>query len=210
MSRVELGRIKNPNDEEGLSDEHWGRISNVMPAIKNSLLQIDDSTGQTIHHMRSRLNRFKRDNGKYPTAVYLDYVQIMDGSGEYRDNRTKEMGEIAKGLKDIAKDFNIPVIALSQLNRSLENRVNKRPVNSDLRESGELEQVADVITFLYRDEVYHKDSPYKGLCELIISKNRDGETGMVGSQFEGQFVSFSGMGGREFPEYQEEKNRFNG
>lgn len=151
---------------------------------------VDDRSALSMTEVSATARRFKRRHGL--GLIVVDYIQLMKGAGE---NRTQEVSNISGGLKALAKDLDVPVLALSQLNRSLENRPNKRPVMSDLRDSGSIEQDADVILFLYRDEVYDEDSPHKGIAELNVSKNRNGETGRVYLTFLNQFVRFENYSG---------------
>jgi len=138
--------------------------------------------------IRAKCRRLARENGQIG-AIVIDYIQLMQ-SGNKSDNRAAEISEISRGLKQLAKEMECPVIALSQLNRSLEQRPNKRPIMSDLRESGAIEQDADVIMFIYRDEVYNEDSPDKGMAEVIIGKQRNGAIGKVRLTFTGKFTRF--------------------
>jgi replicative DNA helicase len=147
--------------------------------------------------LRSRARRAARQHGK-PGLIVVDYLQLMvsDNKGQNnRDNRATEVGEISRSLKALAKELQCPVIALSQLNRTLENRPNKRPIMSDLRESGAIEQDADVIIFLYRDEVYNEDSPDKGTAEVIIGKQRNGPIGTVRLTWIGEYTKFVNYAG---------------
>ncbi|MCC6209198.1 MAG: replicative DNA helicase, partial [Gammaproteobacteria bacterium] len=137
--------------------------------------------------LRARARRIKRDHGL--GLIVIDYLQLMQVPGT-KENRTNEISEISRSLKALAKELQVPVIALSQLNRGLEQRPNKRPVMSDLRESGAIEQDADLITFIYRDEVYHEDSPDKGIAEIIIGKQRNGPIGTVKLTFLGAYTRF--------------------
>ena len=165
-----------------LDDEDWSRLSLAVARVNRygERLVIDDSSGLTPAALRARARRAARKYGK-PRLILVDYLQLMQCPG--KENRHLEIAAISAGLKAVAKEFNCPVIALSQLNRSLENRPNKRPHNGDLRESGALEQDADLTLFIYRDEVYHADSADKGIAELIIGKHRNGPTGVVRTGF---------------------------
>ena len=141
--------------------------------------------------MRSRLRRIVREYGQL-SLVMVDYIQLMKISG-YTESRINEISEISRSLKFMAKEFNVPIIALSQLNRSVEQRPNKRPVNSDLRESGAIEQDADLVMFIYRDEVYNPDSENKGIAEIIIGKQRNGPIGTVRLAFQGKYARFDNI-----------------
>jgi len=148
---------------------------------------VDDTPAMSPAELRARCRRLKRDKGL--DLIVVDYLQLMQVPG-FKENRTGEISEISRGLKSLAKELHVPLIALSQLNRSLEQRPNKRPVMSDLRESGAIEQDADVIVFIYRDEVYNQDSPDKGTAEIIIGKQRNGPIGTARLTFLGQFTRF--------------------
>lgn len=148
---------------------------------------IDDTPALSPTEVRARARRVARQNGL--SLIVLDYLQLMQIPG-FKEGRTQEISEISRSLKSIAKELNVPVIALSQLNRSLEQRNDKRPVMSDLRESGAIEQDADLISFIYRDEVYNEDSPDKGTAEVIIGKQRNGPIGRVRLTFLGQYTRF--------------------
>jgi replicative DNA helicase len=152
-------------------------------------MYIDDTPALTPNELRARARRLARENGGKLGLIVIDYLQLMQVGGT-RENRAGEISEISRSLKGLAKELDVPVIALSQLNRSLEQRPNKRPVMSDLRESGAIEQDADVIVFIYRDEVYNEDSPDKGTAEIIIGKQRNGPIGHVRLTFLGQYTRF--------------------
>jgi replicative DNA helicase len=151
-------------------------------------LFIDDTPALTPTELRARARRLKRDQGDLGLIV-IDYLQLMQAPGE-GENRATEISAISRSLKSLAKELHVPVIALSQLNRSLEQRPNKRPVMSDLRESGAIEQDADLIVFIYRDEVYNEDSPDKGKAEIIIGKQRNGPIGKLHLTFLGKYTKF--------------------
>ena len=157
---------------------------------------IDDSSGLTPTELRSRARRVAREHGGL-SLIMVDYLQLMRVPS-LTDNRTLEIAEISRSLKALAKELNVPVVALSQLNRSLEQRADKRPVNSDLRESGSIEQDADLIMFIYRDEVYHPDSAMKGTAEIILGKQRNGPIGSVRLTFQGQYSRFDNYAGPAF------------
>ncbi|HEX2667550.1 MAG TPA: replicative DNA helicase [Gammaproteobacteria bacterium] len=183
-----LGRIDQLKVRTGkLDDTDWKRVSSAISIMSKAPMFIDDTGALTPTELRARARRLKRDHNL--GLIVVDYLQLMQVPGT-RENRATEISEICRGLKSLAKELRIPVIALSQLNRSLEQRPDKRPIMSDLRESGSIEQDADVIVFIYRDEVYDKDSPDKGTAEIIIGKQRNGPIGMVRSTFLGQFTRF--------------------
>ena len=160
-----------------LEDDDWGKLVQTNEMLKDAKFAIDDTANASLSDIRRQARLLKAKYGRVD-AIFVDYLQIMK-SPVITDNQVKAIGEISKGLKAIAKEFDCVVFALSQLSRNLENRPNKRPVNADLRESGQLEQDADVILFIYRDEVYDKKSKDAGTAEIIIGKCRDGEVGMV-------------------------------
>lgn len=183
-----LGRIDQHKIRSGrLEDTDWPRLTSAVNLLSESKIFIDDNPGLTPVEVRSRARRIKREHGL--DLIVLDYLQLMQTSGG-SENRATEISEISRSLKGLAKELNIPVIALSQLNRSLEQRPDKRPVMSDLRESGAIEQDADVITFIYRDEVYNEDSPQKGTAEILIRKQRNGPIGMARLTFLGKYTRF--------------------
>ena len=188
-----LGRIDQTRVRTGqLEDEDWPRLTSAVNLLKDRQLFIDDTPALSPNELRSRVRRIAREHGNIG-LVMIDYLQLMQVPG-LSENRTAEISEISRSLKGIAKEFNCPVVSLSQLNRSLEQRPNKRPVMSDLRESGAIEQDADVIAFVYRDEVYNTDNPdNKGLAELIIGKQRNGPIGTVHMAFIGKYTRFEDL-----------------
>lgn len=193
LSRVNQTRIRTGQ----LDDEDWARLSGTMGLLlEKKNIYIDDSSGLTPMDVRSRARRLSREHGGL-SLIMIDYLQLMRVPS-LSDNRTLEIAEISRSLKALAKELNVPVIALSQLNRSLEQRADKRPVNSDLRESGSIEQDADLIMFIYRDEVYHENSDMKGIAEIIIGKQRNGPIGTVRLTFNGQWSRFDNYGGPEY------------
>lgn len=195
LSRVDQTKIRTAQ----LDDQDWARISNTMAMLKDKdNLFIDDSSGLTPMDVRSRARKLARERGGI-SLIMVDYLQLMRVPS-LSDNRTLEIAEISRSLKALAKELNVPVVALSQLNRSLEQRADKRPVNSDLRESGSIEQDADLIMFIYRDEVYHENSEYKGVAEIIIGKQRNGPIGTSRLTFQGQFSRFDNYAGPELPD----------
>ncbi|MEI7968228.1 MAG: replicative DNA helicase [Betaproteobacteria bacterium] len=171
-----------------LLDEDWQRLTQSVGRLNEAPIHIDETPALTALEVRARSRRLHRQYGKLGLIV-IDYLQLMSASSQ-GENRATEISEISRSLKALAKELNTPVIALSQLNRSLEQRPNKRPVMSDLRESGAIEQDADVILFIYRDEVYNPDSPDKGTAEILIGKQRNGPIGMVRLTFRGENTRF--------------------
>ncbi|CAM5200754.1 replicative DNA helicase [Alishewanella longhuensis] len=190
-----LGRINQTKVRTGqLEDEDWARLSSAIELLNTKgKMYIDDASGLTPTEVRSRARRVAREHGGL-SMIMVDYLQLMTVPG-LSENRTLEIAEISRSLKALAKELKVPVIALSQLNRSLEQRADKRPVNSDLRESGSIEQDADLIMFIYRDEVYNDDSQDKGLAEIIIGKQRNGPIGKIRLTFHGHFSRFDNYAG---------------
>lgn len=179
-----------------LTEEDWPGFNNAVAKLKDRPLFIDDSAALSPMEMRARARRIVREHGSLGMVV-VDYLQLMQIKG-FGDNRVGEISEISRSLKLLAREFECPVIALSQLNRSLEQRPNKRPVMSDLRESGAIEQDADIISFIYRDEVYNEDSPDKGVAEVIIGKHRNGPIGTVRLSFVGKYTRFENHTGPRY------------
>ncbi len=175
-----IGRIDQGHLRTGkLTDEEWPRLTDAIERLRTVSLHIDETPGLTPSELRANARRLARKCGKLGLIV-VDYLQLMSGSsGSDGDNRATELGEISRGLKMLAKELQCPVIALSQLNRGVEQRTDKRPMMSDLRESGAIEQDADIIMFIYRDDYYNKDSKDPGVAEIIIGKQRNGPTGAV-------------------------------
>ncbi len=174
-----IGRIDQGHLRTGkLSDDEWPRLTEAIERLRTVSLHIDETPGLTTSELRANARRLARQCGKLGLIV-VDYLQLMSGSSTAGDNRATELGEISRGLKMLAKELQCPVIALSQLNRSVETRTDKRPMMSDLRESGAIEQDADIIMFIYRDDYYNKDSREPGVAEIIIGKQRNGPTGTV-------------------------------
>jgi len=188
-----LGRIDQTRVRTGrLDDDDWPRLTSAVNLLKDRKLFIDDTAGISPSAMRARARRLVREHGEI-ALMMVDYLQLMQIPGYGGDNRVNEISEISRSLKALAKEFNCPVIALSQLNRALEQRPNKRPQNSDLRESGAIEQDADIVMFVYRDEVYHPDSEDKGVAEIIIGKQRNGPIGTVRLAFLGKYSRFDNL-----------------
>ncbi|MBM97166.1 MAG: replicative DNA helicase [Oceanospirillaceae bacterium] len=187
-----LGKIDQTRIRSGkLIDEDWSKLSAAVNMLKDLPLYIDDTPALTPQEMRARARKVYRENGDL-AMIMVDYLQLMRVSGK-SEGRTQEISEISRSLKAIAKEFECPMIALSQLNRSLEQRPNKRPVMSDLRESGAIEQDADIIQFIYRDEVYNEDSPDKGVAEIITGKHRNGPIGSDRLAFVGKYTRFENL-----------------
>jgi replicative DNA helicase len=172
-----------------LSDEDWNRLTDGLGKLHDAPIHVDETPGLTPLDLRARARRLARKYGKLGLII-VDYLQLMETGGGREENRATELSQISRSLKSLAKELSVPVIALSQLNRSVDQRPDKRPIMSDLRESGALEQDADVIVFIYRDEVYNRDSAEKGKAEFIIGKQRNGPIGTVDVTFLGQYTRF--------------------
>ncbi len=188
-----LGRIDQHKIRTGkLDDDDWPRVTSAVHMLSEAPLFIDDTPALSPSEMRARSRRLAKEHGSLGLIV-VDYLQLMKVPGFNAENRTAEISEISRSLKSLAKELQVPVIALSQLNRSLEQRADKRPVMSDLRESGAIEQDADLICFIYRDEVYYEDSPDKGVAEIIVAKQRNGPIGKVRVAFIGKYTRFEDL-----------------
>jgi replicative DNA helicase len=189
IGRVDQGHLRTGK----LSDDEWPRLTEAIEKLRNVSLHIDETPGLTPSELRANARRLSRQCGKLGLIV-VDYLQLMSGSSSSGgDNRATEIGEISRGLKMLAKELQCPVIALSQLNRSVEQRTDKRPMMSDLRESGAIEQDADVIMFIYRDDYYNKESKEPGVAEVIIGKQRNGPTGTVKLAFLKPLTKFESL-----------------
>lgn len=184
LGRIELQRIRTGQ----LEDDDWPRITSAISMLSSKKLLIDDSGALSPFEVRARARRMARAYGGL-SLIVIDYLQLMRVPG-HSEHRAAEISEISRSLKALARELNVPVVVLSQLNRGLEQRPEKRPLMSDLRESGAIEQDADLIVFIYRDEVYHKESNDKGTAEIIIGKQRNGPTGTVRLTFLGQYSRF--------------------
>lgn len=183
-----LGSISQSKLRTGrFADEDWPSINTAVTLMSDAKIFIDDTPALSPTEVRARARRLKREHGL--GLIVLDYLQLMQIAGK-SENRATELSEISRSLKSLAKELSVPVIALSQLNRSVEQRPNKKPVMSDLRESGAIEQDADVIAFIYREEVYEPETPRKGIADIIIAKQRNGPTGEVALTFLGEFTRF--------------------
>ena len=188
-----IGKIDQTRVRSGkLIEDDWPRLSSAVNILKDLPLYIDDTPALTPQDMRARCRKVYRENDNDLALVMVDYMQLMQVSGP-SEGRSQEISEISRSMKAIAKEFGCPIIALSQLNRSLEQRPNKRPVMSDLRESGAIEQDADIIAFIYRDEVYNEDTPDKGIAEIITGKHRNGPIGTDRLAFVGKYTRFENL-----------------
>ncbi len=187
QARVDSMTLRNGS----LKDEEWTRLIESAGVVGNSRLLIDDTPGITIQELRSKCRRYQLEYGL--DIVMVDYLQLMSGSGRSGDSRQQEISDISRSLKILARELNVPIIALSQLSRAVESRQDHRPMLSDLRESGAIEQDADIVMFLYRDEVYHKDTELKGIAEVIIAKQRNGPIGTVNLAWLADYTKFTGL-----------------
>lgn len=187
-SRVNATRIQNGT----LTDKEWSNVVNTMENVERWQMHIDDTRGLTLTEIRMRAKRHRKQHGL--GLIVVDYIQLIQGSKEYRGNRVQEVSEISRGLKALAGELDVPILALSQLSRSVEMRADKRPQLSDLRESGSIEQDADIVMFLYREEYYNRDEAgNQNIAELIVAKNRNGRTGSVSLHFESEYVLFDDL-----------------
>jgi replicative DNA helicase len=191
LGQIEQGRLRTGN----LTDLDWPKLTSAMNLLHKSRIFIDDTPALSPAELRARARRLKREHDI--GLIVVDYLQLMSVPGT-RENRATEIAEISRSLKTIAKELHLPVVAVSQLNRSLEQRPNKRPVMADLRESGSIEQDADLIVFIYRDEVYHPETAEKGKAEIIIGKHRNGETGTVNLTWQGRWLRFANFAPEHF------------
>jgi replicative DNA helicase len=192
-----VGRVDQHQLRTGtFREDDWPRLVDAVGKLNDAQIYIDDTAGLNVLELRSRARRLHRQCGGLALVV-VDYLQLMSGTqGRREENRATEIAEISRSLKSLAKELKVPVVALSQLNRSVDSRQDKRPMMSDLRESGALEQDADVILFIYRDEVYNPESPHKGMAEIIIAKQRNGPVGKIDLTFLGQFTRFENFAGQ--------------
>ncbi|OLY97244.1 replicative DNA helicase [Polynucleobacter sphagniphilus] len=188
VGRVDQGRMRTGK----LQDDEWPRVTDAIARLSNTQILIDETGALSSLELRARARRIARNFGGTLGLVVIDYLQLMSGSGS--ENRATEISEISRSLKSLAKELQCPVVALSQLNRGLEQRPNKRPIMSDLRESGAIEQDADLIMFIYRDEVYHPDTTTdKGVAEIIIGKQRNGPIGTIRLSWQGPYTKFDNL-----------------
>ncbi|MDA1074614.1 MAG: replicative DNA helicase [Proteobacteria bacterium] len=187
-----LGQIDQTHMRTGdLKDNDWNNLTSAVSLLKDKALYIDDTAALSPNELRTRARRVAREAGGLGMII-VDYIQLMQGNGVF-ENRTNEISEISRSLKALAKEMECPVVALSQLNRGVEGRTNKRPMMSDLRESGAIEQDADLILFIYRDEVYNEESADKGIAEIIIGKQRNGPIGSLRLSFRGALTKFEDL-----------------
>jgi replicative DNA helicase len=183
-----LGRVDQSHLRTGrFPDEDWSRINTAVQLMSDAPIYIDDTPALSPTEIRARARRLKRESGL--GLIVLDYIQLMQVHGT-TENRATEISEISRSLKALAKELRVPIIALSQLNRSVESRTDKKPIMSDLRESGAIEQDADLILFIYRDEVYNPDTPRKGVADISIAKQRNGPIGDFPLTFVGRYTKF--------------------
>jgi replicative DNA helicase len=189
QARVDMEHMRSGT----MTDDDWTKIVEALDPLSKSKIYIDDTPGITVSEMRSKCRKLQLEKGL--DLVMVDYLQLMSGSGRSQDNRQQEISEISRGLKLMARELNIPVIALSQLSRGVEARSDKRPMMSDLRESGAIEQDADVVMFIYRDEYYNEDTEDRNVAEIIIGKQRNGPTGTVKLRYDGMYTRFSSLVG---------------
>ncbi|MDB5926786.1 MAG: primary replicative helicase [Betaproteobacteria bacterium] len=191
-----VGRVDQHELRTGtFKEDDWSKLVDAVGKLNEAQMYIDDTAGLNVLEVRSRARRLHRQCGGLAMVV-IDYLQLMSGTGHGgQENRATEIAEISRSLKSLAKELKVPVIALSQLNRSVDSRQDKRPMMSDLRESGAIEQDADLILFIYRDEVYNPDSPRKGISEIIIAKQRNGPVGKIDLTFLGKFTRFENYAG---------------
>ncbi|MGE7094088.1 replicative DNA helicase [Lysinibacillus sp. NPDC048646] len=180
-----------------LTNEDWGKLTMAMGSLSNSGIFIDDTPGVRINEIRAKCRRLAQEHGL--GMILIDYLQLIQGSGKPGENRQQEVSEISRSLKGLARELKVPVIALSQLSRGVEQRQDKRPMMSDLRESGSIEQDADIVAFLYRDDYYDKESESKNMIEIIIAKQRNGPTGTVTLAFKKEFNKFINVDWSQMP-----------
>ncbi|MDR0480528.1 MAG: replicative DNA helicase [Gallionellaceae bacterium] len=194
-----VGRLDQHTLRTGkLEDDDWSRMTHALGRLNEAPIHIDETAALSAQELRARARRLHRQTGGLGLIV-IDYLQLMSSpASKVSENRATEISEISRSLKALAKDLGVPVIALSQLNRSLEQRTNRRPIMSDLRESGAIEQDADLILFIYRDEVYNQDSEDKGMAEIIIGKQRNGPIGTVRLTFRGEYTRFENYAAAQY------------
>jgi replicative DNA helicase len=185
-AKIESTRLRSGN----IQQDEWESLTEAISKLAELPIFIDDTSNPTVNEIKKKAQKLQAENGGKLGLILIDYLQLMDGGS---DNRVQELSRITRGLKGMAKDLNVPVIVLSQLNRSVEQRTNKRPMMSDLRESGSTEQDADLIMMIYRDDYYNPNSSEAGVAEIILTKHRNGPTGTVKLLFDSQFTQFKNM-----------------
>lgn len=190
-----VGRIDQQKIKTGkLEDDDWERLTFAVAKLNKAPIYIDETAGLTALELRNKARKLYKECGDRLGLIVIDYIQLMAaGSNSGSENRTAEVSEISRSIKALAKELKVPIVALSQLNRSVEQRKDKRPMMSDLRESGAIEQDADLIMFVYRDEYYNENSKDKGTAEIIIGKQRNGPVGTVKLAFLGQYTKFEDL-----------------
>lgn len=197
-----IGRLNSQNLRTGrMSDDEWAKLSFALGKLHEAPIYIDETGGLTPANLRARARRLARQYGGKLGLIVIDYIQLMSGNRQ-GENRATEVSEISRSIKSLAKELQVPIVALSQLSRKVEERTDKRPMMSDLRESGAIEQDADVILMMYRDDYYKPDSPDKGLAEVIIGKQRNGPTGTVRLAFMGEYTRFENLASGGFVDSQ--------
>ena len=185
-AKIESTRIRSGQ----IRESEWEPLTEAISNLAELPIYIDDSSNPTVSEMRSKVRKMQAENGGKLGLILIDYLQLMEGGS---DNRVQELSRITRGLKGLAKELDVPVIALSQLSRSVEQRTNKRPILSDLRESGSVEQDADLVMMIYRDDYYNPDTSDRGIAEIILAKHRNGPTGTVKLLFDNQFTQFKNL-----------------
>ncbi|MEM8545061.1 MAG: DnaB-like helicase C-terminal domain-containing protein, partial [Cyanobacteria bacterium P01_H01_bin.119] len=188
--QLESGRLRAGR----IAQNEWGALGDAIGQLSGLPIFIDDTPNISVTEMRSKARRLQAEQGGALGLILVDYLQLMEGSGS--ENRVQELSKVTRSLKGLARELNVPIIALSQLSRGVESRTNKRPMMSDLRESGALEQDADLIMMLYREEYYDPDTPDRGIAEVIVTKHRNGPVGTVKLLFEPQFTRFRNLAGQ--------------
>ncbi len=181
---IDAQRLRNGQ----LQADDWSKLTMAMGSLSNAGIYIDDSPGVRVSEIRSKCRRLKQEHGL--GMILIDYLQLIQGSGNSKDNRQQEVSEISRALKALARELKVPLIALSQLSRGVESRQDKRPMMSDIRESGSIEQDADIVGFLYRDDYYDKETENQNIIEIIIAKQRNGPTGTVELAFVKEYNKF--------------------
>jgi replicative DNA helicase len=185
-TKIESTRIRSGN----IQQEEWEPLTTAISSLAELPIFIDDTSNPTVNEIKKKAQKLQAENDGKLGLILIDYLQLMDGGS---DNRVQELSRITRGLKGMAKDLNVPVVALSQLSRAVEQRTNKRPMLSDLRESGSIEMDADLVMMIYRDDYYNPNTSDEGIAELILAKHRNGPTGTVKLLFDSQFTQFKNL-----------------